>query len=84
MKLMGADVDNCGDGGGISVQGDTTINNTGLKTLGTIAVILLALAAGAGATWLLLYCHKPAPVIASPQPVDEADWKLGIQVSDKP
>lgn len=85
MKLMGADVENCGDGGGISVQGDTatTIHNTGLKPLGMVAAIIAALLVGAGIAllcWYLFACpHTPSTGAASAD-----NWRLGIRVSDTP
>ncbi len=83
MKLVGVDVDHCDDGGGISVQGDTTINNTGLKGLGTVAVVLLALATGIGATYLLTHLC-PKAVAAPLHPTDPTSWKLGLRVSNEP
>ncbi len=86
---MGADVESCGDGGGISVQGDTTINNTGLKTLGAIVLTLLALAAGVGGTALfghLLCTPKPTTVavIETPAEPQTGNWRLGLKVTDAP
>lgn len=83
-----SDVADC-EGGGISVKGDTTIN--GLGTLGTVAVVLLSLAAGAGATALLYghYCGRPFQPTnnvtvegAKPESVD--NWRLGLRVTDTP
>ncbi len=82
MKLMGADVENCGDGGGISVQGDTTINNNGLKTCGVAGLIIAALLAGGIATVLYLHCNKPTANVIAKAPQDS--WKLGLHVSNSP
>ncbi len=97
MKLMGADVESCGDGGGISVQGDTVINNTGLKPLVATGLMVAALATGAGvmAMWPMIAGYLPSktntPAVVAPaepaatQPAQAVDsWKLGLRVTDTP
>lgn len=91
MKDSGVDVGKCDDGG-ISIQGDTTINNTGLRSLGSVAVVLLAIAAGAGIT-ALLYGRLPGPTSSATSvslggmehsAPSTANWRLGIRVTDAP
>lgn len=90
MKLMGSDVESCGDGGGISVQGDTIVNNNGLKTLGAIALAVAALGTGAGAMWLWSqHESKPVakptpPAIETPAEPQTGNWRLGLRVTDTP
>lgn len=88
MKDAGVDVESCSSGG-INVQGDTTIN--GLGTLGTVAVVLLALCAGAGACALLYrhYCGAPFQptnnvTIEGAKPESVENWRLGLRVTDAP
>lgn len=94
-NLMGEKVDDCDDGGGISVQGDTTINNHGLRSLGMVAAVLLAFLIGALLAALLCRHFGAASSTANVnlggvgQPATSttpttANWRLGIRVSDTP
>lgn len=90
MKDAGVDVQSCDDG--ISVQGDTTINNHGLKTLGTVAAILLALIIGALLMLLLPKQFGAATTSTTsvnlngiePPAQSVANWRLGLKVTDQP
>ena len=83
MGLLGQAVSDT-DGGGISVQGDTTINNTGLK--GWVAALLCLGSMLAGGSGFALYSlwNKPATPVVASKGTDVSDWRLGLRVSDKP
>lgn len=87
MKDSGVDVgQSCGDGGGISVQGDqtTTINHNGLKTWGAVALVLASLLAGSGATSLYAIWNKPTIAAVQPSTADVQNWRLGLKVTSAP
>ncbi len=84
MKLLGADVKDCGDGGGISVQGDTTIHNTGLRTCGAALIVIASLLAGGAGTALYAYLNRPTAAVSEVKQPAQANWRLGLRVSDTP
>ena len=76
--------ESCGDGGGISVQGDTNITNNGLKTWGAVALMLASLLAGGGGTLLYGLWNKPTIAAVQPNTQDVQNWRLGLKVTSEP
>lgn len=84
-KDSGIDMsESCGDGGGISVQGDTNITNNGLKTWGAVALTLASLLAGGGATALYGLWNKPTIAAVQPSAAEVQNWRLGLRVTSEP
>ncbi len=84
MKDAGADVQNCDDGGGIGVNGDTTTTINGLRALPVVLGMLAAMGLGAGGTALAAYLLKPTNQPVTTSQSDTANWRLGIKVSNSP
>lgn len=83
MGLLGKTV-NDSDGGGISVQGDTTIHNTGLKPWVAVALTLASLLAGGGLTGMYAMWNKPTIAASQPTSADVQNWRLGLKVTSTP
>lgn len=78
--------ESCGDGGGISVQGDTatTINNTGLTPWVAVALTLASLLAGGGLAGMYAMWSRPTIAAAQPSAAEVQNWRLGLEVTSTP